>query len=97
MDVWVNSNGTRNKDFRPLIQNEWLAYSAVPYSPNGPGVHYGLYDSAQQTCPPYVTNWDHFKGGPVGVVDNFGRLHRLPVQGGFPSVYGPLINNVRGL
>lgn len=49
MDVWVNPNGTRNRDFRPYISQEESGRSVYPYDPNTP-FHYGLYDSAQPSC-----------------------------------------------
>lgn len=93
MNIWVNSDGTRNRDFRPLIQNEWFAKNLSIYNPNDPNVHYGLYDTAQPTCGPFVSVWDSYPGRkPDATVDTYGRLKLTPIT---YNTYAPLRDNVR--
>ena len=49
MNVWVNANGTRNRCYRPYIEQEEQANSVYYYDPFRP-FHYGLYDMAQPSC-----------------------------------------------
>lgn len=78
MNVWVNSNGLRNRDFRPYISQEELARSVYPYSPNGSGFHYGLYDQAQPSCGTWGELFNQYPSHiPSAVVDRSGRTHMI--------------------
>lgn len=70
----MNPDGTRNREFRPLIQEEWLNRSVTPYNPNGNGYSYGLYSGSQPTCGPFKSVWKGFEGSPAATIDSYGRL-----------------------
>lgn len=76
MQISVNPDGTRNRDFRPYIDQEELHRNVTLYDPHGPGHNYGLYSSAQPQCNLWV---DHFRSAasrtPASVVDRTGRQH----------------------
>lgn len=61
MEVILNPNGTRDRSYRPYIEEEELGKSVYLYAPNGPGFHYGLYDSAQPSCGLWI---DQYKAWP---------------------------------
>ena len=78
MNVWLNPDGTRNRDFRPYIEEEEQANSVYMYNPNGPGFNYGLYTQSQPTCGSWKNNiYNQYPPPkvPSEVVDNTGRLH----------------------
>ena len=78
MNVWVNLDGTRNREFRPLIQEETLAKSVKLYSPNSRGFVYGLYQQAQPTCGTWLDLFNQYPSKtPSEIVDSNGRLHLL--------------------
>lgn len=74
MEIAVNPDGTRNREFRPLIQEEWLNRNLSLYNPNDPNVNYGLYDGSQPTCGPFTSIWAGYRGGPVASIDTYGRM-----------------------
>lgn len=63
MNIWVNNDGTRNRDFRPYIQEEETGKSTYIYDPNRP-IHYGLYDRDQTTVSSYPMWRDIFDQYP---------------------------------
>lgn len=76
MNVLLNADGTRNRDFRPYISEEETSKSIYLYDPNGPGFHYGLYDTAQPTCGSWLDIYYQYPSKtPASVVSNTGRLH----------------------
>ena len=79
MNVWLNPDGTRNREFRPYISQEETARSVYLYSPNGPGFNYGLYESAgQPSCGGWLNIYHQYPSKiPTGVVDQTGRLHPM--------------------
>lgn len=97
MNIWVNSNGLRNRDYRPLIQDEWYANEVSLYNPNGAQPSSGLYETAMPTCGPFINVWKHFDSRvPAATVDPYGRMHMVPpvVQG---SNYMPLLQHIAPL
>jgi hypothetical protein len=97
MNIWVNSNGLRNRDYRPLIQDEWYADEVALYNPNGPQPGSGLYDTAMKTCGPFINVWNRFDSRvPAATVDPYGRMHLAPpVSQG--NLYMPLTQNIAPL
>jgi len=77
MNVWVRpDSGLRDREFRPYINEEELSRSVYLYSPNGPGFHYGLYDTAQPSCTSWLDIYEQYPSKiPAEVVDATGRLH----------------------
>jgi len=76
MEIILNPDGTRNRDFRPYIMEEEQANSVYLYSPNGPGFRYGLYESAQPSCGSWLDIYDQFPSKvPGSVIDFTGREH----------------------
>ena len=98
MNVWLNEDGTRNREFRPYINQEETSRNLYLYSPNGPGFHYGLYDSAQPSCQSWVRGiYDQYPSKvPSEIADNTGRLHMVrPSWWRRGYKYDPLIRHVR--
>lgn len=60
MDVWVLPNGVRDRRGRPYISQEELRRSFTLYDPEGPPIHYGLYDAAPPTCPSFQSAVQRF-------------------------------------
>lgn len=97
MNVILNKDGSRNRDFRPYINEEEQSNNLSLYDPNGRGVHYGLYDSAQATCGSWMDVYRAYPSKtPAAVIDSDGRMHisrpRTWRHGYRPSVggnYGP--------
>lgn len=76
MQVLLNPDGTRNREFRPYIEEEEQANSVYLYDPNGPGFHYGLYDRAQPSCGSWLNIYEQYPSKiPFAVVDYTGREH----------------------
>ncbi len=77
MQVILNPDGTRNRDFRPYIEEEEQGNSVYLYSPNGPGFYYGLYGSGgQPSCGSWLDIYDQFPSKvPGSVIDFTGREH----------------------
>ena len=94
MDVWLNPDGTRDREFRPYIEQEELSRSVYLYDPNGPGFNYGLYQSAgQPTCGYWLDVYKQFPSKiPFEVVDKRGRLRMVPP---YTHRYDPLVARVR--
>lgn len=66
MEIILNPDGTRNRDFRPYINMEEYTANTAFYDPNN-YIQYGLYDSAQ----PQLKSWDEYsvatlKSGLIG-------------------------------
>lgn len=57
MQVWVRPDGRRDRRFRPYIEQEELDRNFTLYDPEGRGVNYGLYETAQPSCGIWQ---DHF-------------------------------------
>ena len=106
MQVWLNSDGTRNREFRPFIKQENQANSIYLYDPNGPGFHYGLYDTAQPTCGTWLDIYYQYPSKiPAEVVDSTGRLYMVRPnwwrhgykysQSGGGEKYDPLLRHVK--
>jgi len=78
MNVWVNPDGTRDREFRPYIEEEETAKSVYLYSPNGPAFHYGLYDGAQPSCGYWQDlYWQYPSKIPMASVSKDGRVHLM--------------------
>lgn len=76
MNVWLNSDGTRNREFRPYIEQENQANSVYLYDPEGPGFHYGLYEKAQPSCGYWIDIYNQYPSKvPMQTVDKHGFLH----------------------
>jgi len=76
MEVILNPDGTRNREFRPYIEEEEQANSVYLYDPNGPGFYYGLYATAQPSCGSWLDLYDQFPPhAPGPEIDNTGREH----------------------
>ena len=76
MEVILNPDGTRNRNYRPYIEEEELANSVYLYSPSGRGFHYGLYDMAQTSCGPWLNLYDQYPSKiPLSTIDPTGREH----------------------
>jgi hypothetical protein len=77
-NIWVNLDGTRNRENRPIIEKEGLADEIYLYNPNGRGFNYGLYQMAQPTCGTWLDLFDQYPSKiPKDIVDGSGRLHPL--------------------
>jgi hypothetical protein len=50
MEILLNKDLTRNRSFRPFIDQENLNTTVSLYDPNGQGYSYGLYDTPQPGC-----------------------------------------------
>ncbi len=76
MNVWLNADGSRNREFRPYIEQEETARSVYLYNPEGRSFYYGLYASAQPTCGLWVDNiYNQYPSRtPAESVDSSGRL-----------------------
>lgn len=97
MNVWLNPDGTRDREFRPYISQEETARSVYLYSPNGPGFNYGLYETAQPTCGGWLDIYDQYPSKiPFEVVDKTGRLHMVqPTNWRHGYKYQPLLKNAK--
>ena len=60
MEIWLNPSGTRNREFRPYIEQEETARSVYLYDPENYGFHYGLYDMAQPSCGSWLDIYDQY-------------------------------------
>jgi len=79
MEVWVRSDGQRDREFRPYIDQEESDRSVPLYDPNN-GFHYGLYQTAQPTCMSFssmLQQYQQYSDVPAAVVDVTGRMHRV--------------------
>ena len=97
MNVWLRENGQRDREFRPYIEQEELARSVYLYDPEGPGFHYGLYQSAQPTCGYWLDIYNQYPSKtPWEVADKTGRLHLVrPAYWRHGYKYSPLLRNTR--
>ncbi len=79
MNVWLNADGTRNRENRPYIQEEESARSLYLYDPEGPGFNYGLYDMAQPSCGSWLNGiYDQYPShNPGAVVTRDGRVYMV--------------------
>jgi hypothetical protein len=84
MNVTVNKDGTRNRDYRPYIDQEEQSNNLYLYDPNGNGFHYGLYGSNNNnnnrvTCGSWLDIYNQFpsKGIPASTIDRTGRVHLM--------------------
>jgi hypothetical protein len=87
MNVTLNSDGTRNRDYRPYIDREESASNIHLYDPNNNGFHHGLYEVPQQsTCGTWLDLYNQFPGRGVpieGIYSNrrtFGMYPHNPGQ-----------------
>lgn len=96
MNVLLNPDGSRNREFRPYIEEEEQANSVYIYDPNTP-FHYGLYDRAQPSCGSWLDIYHQYPSKtPSQVVDSTGRLHSvMPNYAEYGYCYQPLMRNVR--
>jgi len=78
MEVLLDKNGSRNRDFRPYIEEECQGNSVYLYDPYVP-FHYGLYDTGgSPSCNSWLQNYHQYPSKvPLSVVDSTGRLHLL--------------------
>ena len=97
MNVWLNPDGTRNRESRPYVSREELANSVYLYDPNGPGFHYGLYQSAHPSCGYWLDIYNQYPSKtPSEVVDSSGRLHLVrPTYWKHGYKYEPLLRHTR--
>ena len=73
MQVILNENGTRNRDFRPYISEEQQGNSIYLWDPNVP-FHYGLYDTAQPSCGSWLDIYYQYPSKiPLNVITRTGR------------------------
>lgn len=63
MEVWVNADGTRNRDYRPYINGEEYYRNVPLYDPNGPGPNSGLYDRTQPMCMNWIDKMNQTRHG----------------------------------
>lgn len=75
MEVWLNPNGTRDRSFRPYIQEEETSKSIYPYHPDIP-FNYGMYDTVQNTCGSWQDLYCQYRkiGNYIYRVDSHGNL-----------------------
>ena len=97
MEVWLDSSGRRDREFRPYISQEETSRSVYLYDPNGRGFNYGLYESAQPTCGSWIDIYDQFPSKiPSQIADKTGRLHAVrPNYWRHGYKYDPLLNHTR--
>ena len=91
MQVLVNKDGSRNRQFRPYIDQEELYRNVPLYDPNGQGPFYGLYERAQPPCMTWRDKMWQFERathvGPAFTIDRQGISH-------YPQ--NPTIGEMRG-
>lgn len=73
MEVLVNPDGTRNRDFRPIINEENILHEVSLYTPYY-RVNTGLYDHPQCACPSFQSQFKTTQIGPNYGVDSFGNI-----------------------
>ena len=79
MQVILNSDGTRNRWYRPYIDQEEYHRNVNLFDPNGPGPNTRLYDQPQIPAQRWIDHSFQFylKGGnPHADVNPFGILFR---------------------
>lgn len=81
MEVWLNGDLSRNRAYRPYIDQEELYRNVPLYDPNGSGPHYSLYDRAQPPCMNWRDRAFQFIKStdivPDAGIDKFGRYHNF--------------------
>jgi len=92
MQVLLNPDGTRNREFRPYIEQEEQGNSVYLYDPNVP-FHYGLYDTAQPSCGSWLDIYKQYPSKtPLSVVNYTGRQHLVrPWYWKHGHLYRPLL------
>jgi len=96
MDVILNPDGTRNRNFRPYIEEEEQANSVYLYDPNNRGFNYGLYNTAQPSCESWLGLYNQYPSKiPGSVIDNTGRLHMVQPPNKKGYHYEPLLRHMR--
>ena len=79
MQVLVNRDGSRNRSWRPYIQDEELYRNIPLYDPNGVGPFYGLYERTQPPCMMWRDKLWQFEqrthAGPSFAIDRQGVTH----------------------
>ncbi len=96
MQVILNPDGTRNRDFRPYIEEEEQSNSVYLYSPNGPGFHYGLYETGgQPSCGSWLGIYDQYPSKiPIAIIGATGREHLVkPYWNRYGYHYQPLLEH----
>jgi hypothetical protein len=90
MEIWVNRDGTRNRDFRPYIDQEEYHKNVNIYNPNGLGPETNLYSRTQPLCQTSVTHvYQSYqnKEGPQKVIDKYGNTTRADNYTRMPKMY----------
>ncbi|HSA76274.1 MAG TPA: hypothetical protein VLE02_01895 [Nitrosarchaeum sp.] len=75
MSVWLHSDGTRDRSYRPYIEKEEQANSIPLYDPNI-SFNYGLYTQAQPSCGTWLDMWDQYpenRRPPIRSIDRRGQ------------------------
>ena len=82
MNILVNSDGRRNTDNRPYIDQEELKRNVLLYDPNGYNLNTSLYDRPRPACGRWV---DYFHQDqlqnhrrPSARIDGYGRITAIP-------------------
>jgi hypothetical protein len=78
MEIVLNSDGTRNRYFRPYIDQEEYHRNVNIFNPNGPGYNCRLYDQPQIPAQRWIDHSYQYwlKGGkPNADIDSFGRVY----------------------
>jgi hypothetical protein len=88
MQVWLNRDGSRNRAYRPYVDQEELHKNVTLYDPNGPGWSTGLYERTQPPCMRWEDHFYQFmkknttKNGSLPLPDAYedtdGRYYLLP-------------------
>lgn len=80
MQVLLNSDGTRNRDFRPYINMESDQINLALYDPNGYNLGTQLYDRTRPACQRWVDYFHQFEmrthAPPAWRIDADGRTTR---------------------
>jgi len=67
MQVLVNPDGTRDRSYRPYIDQEETIKSTTLYDPTAP-FHYGLYDTSQPVCNSFQNHFNSSRKSLVAQV-----------------------------
>ena len=80
MEVLVNPDGTRNRAYRPYIDQEETTRNTMLWDPTRP-IHYELYDRTQPPCYPWAAYFKKYRPpGPVSSVINHRKYYYFPAN-----------------
>lgn len=86
MEILVNPDGSRNRDYRPRINLEAYALDVILYDPLGNNVGSQLYERNYGTAETFMNySWQNIASGkfkPVARINRNGQPQRpIPVPG----------------